>query len=65
MSMGTSPSQEIMQRKMNENIEELQGANVIIDDFLKVGEGDTEEEIEESQNKNLKALLQICRERNI
>jgi len=45
MSMGTSPSQEIMQRKMNENIEGLQGIHVIIDDFLVVGEGDTEEEV--------------------
>lgn len=65
MSMGTSPSQEIMQRKMREAIEGLRGVEVIVDDFVIFGEGETIEEIKQSHNRNLKAFLQRMQELNI
>ena len=46
-------------------MEGLKGTEVIHDDFLTVGCGDTDDEVEADHNKNLKAFLERAREHNV
>ena len=54
-------SAQVWQRKMNELIENLRGVEVIPDDFLVCGFGDTEEEAIKDHNSNLAAFLRRAR----
>jgi len=62
MLFGISSGAEVWQRKMNETIEGLQGVEVITDDFLVCGFGDTVDEAVKDHDQNLTAFLQRCRE---
>jgi hypothetical protein len=50
---------------MHEVIEGLQGAEVVADDFVTVGFGDTEEEAIANHDQSLESFLQRCEERNL
>ena len=65
MPFGITSAPEVWQRKMRENIGGLKGVEVIADDFVVVGYGDTPAEWQEDHNKNVVAFLDRCRERNM
>ena len=65
MPFGISSAPEIWQRKMHEAIEGLQGVEVIADDFLVCGFGDTVDEAVKDHDQNLTVFLQRCRELNL
>ena len=65
MPFGISSTPEIWQRKMHEAIEGLQGVEVIADDFLVCGFGDTVDEAVMDHDQNLTVFLQRCRELNL
>ena len=51
--------------KLDQNLEGLKGVFKIADDVLITGQGETEREADEDHDRNLKSLLDRCRERNI
>ena len=57
MPFGICSAPEIFQRKMHEIIEGLQGMEVVADDFLVVGRGETSEGANREHDKNLEAFL--------
>ena len=63
MPFGINSVPEVWQRTMNQLVEGLKGTEVIHDDFLIVGCGDTDDEAEADHDRNLKAFLE--RERNL
>ena len=65
MPFGISSAPEIWQQKMHEAIEGLQGVEVIADDFLVCGFGDTVDEAVKDHDQNLTAFLQRCHELNL
>ena len=65
MPFGISSAPEVFQRKMHELIEGLRGTEVVADDFLTVGFGETHEEAVRDHDANLLAFLQRCEERGI
>ena len=60
MPFGISSAPEVFQRRMHELIEGLSGIEVVADDFVVAGFGDTLEEAFRDHNKNLVAFLQRC-----
>ena len=62
MPFGISFAPEVFQRRMHEVIEGLEGVEVVADDFVTVGFGDTEEEAIANHDQNLEAFLQRCEE---
>ena len=60
-----SSAPEIWQRKMHEAIEGLLGVEVIADDFLVCGFGDTVDEVVKDHDQNLIAFLQGCHKLNL
>ena len=60
MPFGICSAPEIFQRKMHEIIEGLQGVEVVADDFLVVGHGESLEQANRDHDKNLDALLRRC-----
>ena len=60
MPFGISSAREVFQRSMHELIEGLSGIEVVADDFVVAGFGDTLEEAFRDYNKNLVAFLQLC-----
>ena len=65
MPFGITPALEIFQMKLDQNLEGLKGVFKIADDVLITGQGETEREADEEHDRNLKSLLDRCRERNI
>ena len=65
MPFGIKSGPEVWQRKAHEFIEGLDGVEVVMDDFLVVGCGDSVEEAMKSHDRNLFALLDRARERNL
>ena len=65
MPFGISSALEIWQRKMHEAIEGLQGVEMIGDDFLVCGFGDTVDEATKDHDQNLTAFIQRWREFNL
>ena len=65
MPFGISSAPEVFQHRMHELIEGLQGVEVIADDFVVFGFGNTQAESTGDHDKNLEAFLQCCEERNI
>lgn len=65
MPFGISSAPEVFQRKMHEFAEGLTGTEVVADDFLVVGFGESYEEATQDHDKNLLAFLSRCEERNI
>ena len=62
MPLGISSAPEEFQRRQHEILDGLAGIEVIADDILVCGCGETEEEALLDHDKNLKALLQRARE---
>ena len=65
MPFGISSAPEVFQRKMHKLIEGLNGIEVVADDFIAVGYGDTYEEASQNHNRCLLAFLRRCEERNV
>ena len=51
--------------KLDQSLEGLKGVFKTADDILITGQGETEREADEDHDRNLKSLLDRCRERNI
>ena len=65
MPFGISSAPEVFQRRMHELIEGLSSTEVVADDFIVAGFGDTLEEAIRDHNETLVAFLQRCSERGI
>ena len=65
MPFGISSAPEEFQRRMHAALQGLSGVEVIADDILVYGCGDTEEEYRRDHDTNLRHLLQRARERNL
>ena len=65
MPFGISSAPEVFQRKMQELIEGLMGIEVVADDFIAVGHGETFEEATKDHDKTLLEFLKRCEERNV
>ena len=65
MPFGISSAPEVWQRTMHEFVEDLNGVEVIADDFLIAGFGDTEEEVLCSLETNERAFFEKCRRWNL
>ena len=65
MPFGISSAPEIWQRTMHEFVEGLQGVEVIADDFVIAGFGDTTEEASKSLEQNERSFFTRCREWNL
>ena len=65
MPFGISSAPEVWQRTMHEFIEGLQGVEVIADDFIIAGFGDTKEETYKGLEQNERSFFTRCREWNL
>ena len=65
MPFGISSAPEVFQRQMCETVEGLRDVEVVADDPVVVGFGDTDEEAARDHDQNLDAILQHCKEKNI
>ena len=65
MPFGISSAPEVFQRRMHELIEGLHGVEVVADDFVTVGFGETVETATQSHDQNLRVFLQRCAERGV
>ena len=65
MPFGISSAPEVWQRTMHEFIEGLQGVEVIADDFIIAGFGDTKEEAYKGLEQNERSFFTRCREWNL
>ena len=63
MPFGICSAPEVFQRRMHELIEGLQGVEVVADDFVVVGLGETKESAVRNHDDNLQGFLQRCEER--
>ncbi|RLJ22758.1 hypothetical protein DJ031_00290, partial [bacterium endosymbiont of Escarpia laminata] len=61
MPFGISSAPEVWQRTMHEFVEDLDGIEVIADDFLIAGFGKTEQEVNQSIEDNERAFFEKCR----
>ena len=62
MPFGICSAPEVFQRHMHELIEGLQGVEVVADDFVVVGLGETKESAVRNHDDNLRGGLQRCEE---
>ena len=62
MPFGIMPAPEEYQKRQKQALEGLHGIQVIADDILVAGYGNTVEEATADHDKNLESLLQRCRE---
>ena len=65
MPFGISPAPECFQRKLDQNLEGLEGIYKVADDILITGRGKCKEEAVKNHDANLLKLLDRCRERNL
>ena len=65
MPFWISSAPEVFQRKMHELIEGLRDVEVVADDFVVIGFGDTTEEAAVDHDKDLRGLMQRCKEHNV
>lgn len=61
MLFGISSAPEVWQRTMHEFVEDLEGVEVIGDDFLIARFGSTDLEVNQSLERNERAFLEKCR----
>ena len=62
---GICSAPEIFQRTMHRMIEGLSGVEVVADDFVVVGHGDTMEAARKEHDRNLHNFLKRCKESNV
>ena len=65
MPFGISSAPEVFQRRIHELIEGLRGVEVVADDFVAIGFGDTIEEAMQDHDRNLAGLLQWCEQQQV
>ena len=65
MPFGICSAPEVFQRRISQLIEGLQGVEVVADDFVVVGFGDTLEEAIPDHDRNLDAFLRRCLDRGV
>ena len=65
MPFGISPAPEYFQRKMDQNLEGLEGIYKVADDILITDRGKCKDEAVKNHDVNLLKLLDRCRERNL
>jgi len=65
MPFGISSAPEVFQRTSHELIEGLGGVEVVEDDFVVIGFGDTMEEAAANHDKNLCGLLSRCEQHDV
>ncbi|KAK3737630.1 hypothetical protein QZH41_006455 [Actinostola sp. cb2023] len=65
MPFGVNTAPEEFECKLQEKLADLPGVEVLRDDMLVIGYGDTQEEADRNHDKNLKALLNRAREINL
>lgn len=65
MPFGIKSAPEIFQQKMNLFVEGLEGVEVIADDVLIFGEGETTEEATKDHDIKLKAFLTRCKNQGV
>jgi hypothetical protein len=65
MPFGISPAPEEFQRRVNDVLLGLPGIKVIADDILVYGSGATDEEAYLDHDKNLRGLMERCREKGL
>ena len=65
MPFGINVAPEEFQRRIDENLEGLEGVKAIADDILIWGDGDTTEKATANHDKRLLALLERCQQKNI
>ena len=65
MPFGINSAPEVWQRTMREHVEGLKGVEVIADDFVIVGFGNTPAEWQADHDRNVRAFLDRCRERSL
>ena len=65
LPFGISSAPEVFQRKMHELVEGLSGIEVVADDFIVVGCGNTIEESNRDHDKNLVKFLERCKEQDV
>ena len=65
MPFGICSAPEVFQHRMHQLIEGLHGVEVVANDFVEVGFGDTEEKASVDHDQNVDAFLQQCEERGL
>ena len=65
LPFGVSSAPEVFQRKMHELVEGLSGIEVVADDFIVVGCGNTGEEANRDHDKVLMMFLNRCKEQGV
>ena len=65
MPFGISPSPELFQQKLDQNLQGLPGVHRSFDDLLITGKGDSLLAASQDHDRNLRSLLERCQERNI
>ena len=65
MPFGISSAPEEFQRRMHVIVQDLPGVEVIADDILVYGCGESEDEYMKDHDENLRRLLQRAREQNL
>ena len=65
MPFGICSAPEVFQRRIHEFIEGLQGVEVVADDFVVVGCGNTLQDAVTDHDQNLRAFLQRCAARGL
>ena len=65
LPFGISSAPEVFQRKMHKLVEGLSGIEVVADDFIVVGCGNTIEEANRDLDKNLVKFLERCKEQDV
>ena len=65
MPFGISSAPEVFQRKMHKLTEGMTGIEVVVDDFIAVGYGETFEEAIRDHDKNLLDFLKRCEANNV
>ncbi|KYO20656.1 hypothetical protein Y1Q_0012546 [Alligator mississippiensis] len=63
--MGISPTPEVFQWKLNQELEGFPSIKIVADDILVIGKGDDKEKVIHDHDAKLQQLLNRCQERNI
>ena len=65
LPFGVATAPELFQAKMDRAMAGLKGVSTIVDDMIIWGEGETMDEAENNHDKNLRAMLERCREKGL